>query len=243
VVLPTRSPASSPTAMAPDPQTDPVPPREAAAAIVLRDAPAGLQVLLGQRSTASRFMPGFWVFPGGRLESADGAGDARWRTAAAREVAEEVGLDLPVESLVPFDRWVTPQGLPLRFDTVFFLATATDEPPAVDGHEIVDARWETPQRLLDAAEDGMPVLVFPTLHQLRRLAAFATVAEARAACRDELPAAIVTTVRLVDDLPAMVIAGPDGRTRRFRTGAISANELAPGFRSRTTTRVDGDDRR
>lgn len=219
-------PAASPT-------PDPVVPRPAAAAIVLRDAPGGLEVLLAQRSAGSSFLPGFWVFPGGRVEPEDdddGAGP--WRAAAAREVREEVGLVLDPATLAPFDRWITPEGLPQRFDTAFFLAPATGAEAQADAHEVVATRWDAPARVLRAAETGMPVLAYPTLRQLERLAAYATAADALASCGPALPPATMTTIRIVDGVPAMEVAGPDGAPRRFFCGPVSPNERAPGFPDR-----------
>ncbi|MDO9407525.1 NUDIX hydrolase [Patulibacter sp.] len=195
--------------------------------LIVRDGPGGLEVLIGRRSEASLFLPGYWVFPGGRVEPEDGEGDGRWRAAAVREVHEEVGLRLHPDALVPFDRWLTPEGLPRRFDTVFFLAavdaTAT---PAGDAHEIDVARWTTPARLLEEAEVGLPILAFPTLAQVRRLGTAATTAEAVAACGTALPPTTITTIVEVDGQPAMHVAGADGVPRRFRTGPVHPNELA-----------------
>lgn len=82
-------------------------PRDAASLILLRDGERGLEVLIGRRGTGARFMPGRYVFPGGRVA----AGDARpWqgeaaaptgpaerallalKHAALRETFEETGL-------------------------------------------------------------------------------------------------------------------------------------------------------
>jgi len=45
----------------------PVRPRDAASLILLRDGKAGLEVLIGRRGKGARFMPGRYVFPGGRV--------------------------------------------------------------------------------------------------------------------------------------------------------------------------------
>lgn len=204
-------------------------PRDAAAALVLRDGPDGVEILLARRSRASTFLPGFWVFPGGRVEAEDGSGDVRWCAAASREVQEEVGLVLSPATLAPFDRWLTPEGLPVRFDTVFFLAPV--DPGAVpvgDMHEVDETRWARPARIIEEAEAGLPVLTYPTLRQLERLAAFDSVAEALTACGSGLPPTTITTVTTVDGLPTMLVAGEDGVPRRFRDGPVSGNELAPG---------------
>ena len=52
-------------------QTKTVIPKPAATVVLARDQENGLQVLLLQRSAASRFMAGNYVFPGGLLENAD----------------------------------------------------------------------------------------------------------------------------------------------------------------------------
>src|SRR5919206_3088032 len=60
------------------------PARQAATAIVLRDAPQGPEVLLVQRNPESRFMGGAWVFPGGAVQREESPADA-----GLRELAEE----------------------------------------------------------------------------------------------------------------------------------------------------------
>ncbi len=91
-------------------------PAEAAGLVLIRQARSaagGAEVLLGRRSQRSRFMPGVYVFPGGRLSALDRRAsgfaedlappppglDARTRTrlavfarAALRETFEETGL-------------------------------------------------------------------------------------------------------------------------------------------------------
>ena len=46
----------------------------AATLVLLRDAAASPEVLLLRRSRATRFAPGFYVFPGGRVDPSDGDG-------------------------------------------------------------------------------------------------------------------------------------------------------------------------
>lgn len=182
---------------------------------------------MGRRSAASLFLPGFWVFPGGRVEPHDGPGDGRWRAAAVREVREEVGLELAPASLLPFDRWLTPEGLPRRFDTVFFLAPVdAGATPVGDAHEIDEIRWMAPAELLDAAEAGLPALSYPTLAQARRLGTAATVADAVALCGSTLPPTTLTTIVEVNGLPVMHVADADGIPRRLWSGPVRRDELA-----------------
>jgi 8-oxo-dGTP pyrophosphatase MutT (NUDIX family) len=152
-------------------------PRLAATVLLLRGGADRLEVLLAKRTPAARFMGGAWVFPGGSVAAEDGHGPAALRAAAVRELAEEVGVELPADAeLVAFSNWITPAEVRIRFDTWFFLAVAPEgAEPAVDGAEIVDARWFEPGLALAAAERGQIMLVFPTIKHLEQISGFASV--------------------------------------------------------------------
>lgn len=154
-------------------------PRPAATVILLRGGEHRLQVLLAQRTPAAKFMGRAWVFPGGAVNEDDGEGEAGRRSAAVRELREEVGIDIGDPwRLVPFSRWITPSAVKIRYDTWFFLAPLPEgAEPQVDGSEMVDARWFSPTDALAAARDGEILLVFPTIKHLEQLSAFATVDE------------------------------------------------------------------
>jgi hypothetical protein len=102
-----------------------------------------------------------------------------------RELAEEAAIELPgEEELVLFSRWITPAVISTRFDAWFFLALApAHTPPKPDGAETTDAGWFRPAAALEAQAAGDLVLAFPTISQLRALAAFGTSEEAIAAHR------------------------------------------------------------
>jgi 8-oxo-dGTP pyrophosphatase MutT (NUDIX family) len=53
------------------PKSRAVRPRDAATLILVRQSSSGPEVLMGRRSAAHRFMPGKYVFPGGRLDPSD----------------------------------------------------------------------------------------------------------------------------------------------------------------------------
>src|SRR3954453_6660503 len=135
---------------------EPTKPRQAATVILLRGGSERLEVLLAKRNPAQRFMGGAWVFPGGAVDTDDGEGTAAHRAAGVREVAEEVGIELPdPDALVRFSRWITPAMVKIRFDTHFFLVAAPEgAEPEPDGSETVDLGWFTPQGALDAHERG-----------------------------------------------------------------------------------------
>ena len=95
---------------------DPIPAnaRPAATVVVLRDGPGGPEVFMVRRHESTAFMGGAHVFPGGRVDAADGDADAGWcdgidhavrqldglapadavayHVAAARELFEEAGV-------------------------------------------------------------------------------------------------------------------------------------------------------
>ena len=54
---------------------EPAPARPAATVVLARDAAGrdGIEILLVQRNRSSGFVPGAWVFPGGRVDTEDGA--------------------------------------------------------------------------------------------------------------------------------------------------------------------------
>lgn len=187
----------------------PTPPRLAAGVILVRGGDASLELLLVRRTPKARFMGGVWVFPGGALDPADGAGEAGLKAAAIRELREEAAVTLPESAeLVAFSRWVTPEALRIRFDTVFFLAHAPEDcEPAVDGEEMVDWRWTTPGDALAAHGGDEIALAFPTAHDLeglsRHSSAAALVGDART--RPVLP---TQPVVVLSDGTATVVIPP-----------------------------------
>ncbi|MEY4173553.1 MAG: hypothetical protein RI900_718 [Actinomycetota bacterium] len=71
---------------------DEIPVRPAATVMLLRDVPAGLEVFMLRRTISAAFAGGMYVFPGGRVDEADGEGDAAYAMAAVRECFEECGV-------------------------------------------------------------------------------------------------------------------------------------------------------
>lgn len=86
------------------------------------------------------------------------------------EILANNGLVLALDTLVPFAHWITPVGMPKRFDTMFFMARAPENQlGAHDGHESVDSVWVTPQQALDDTKTGRFKLVFATERNLLKL--------------------------------------------------------------------------
>jgi 8-oxo-dGTP pyrophosphatase MutT (NUDIX family) len=80
------------------------------------------------------------------------------------------GLCLALDLLVPYAHWITPEGVPKRFDTWFFLAAAPpDQLGAHDGKESTDSIWVSPREALEGGDSGRFKLPFPTTRNLIRL--------------------------------------------------------------------------
>lgn len=79
-------------------------------------------------------------------------------------------LDVSARGFIPAGRWITPAGLPRRFDTSFFAYELTDgQTPRMWEAEMTDGRWLTPRAALAAWGEGRILLSPPTLHAVRSL--------------------------------------------------------------------------
>jgi 8-oxo-dGTP pyrophosphatase MutT (NUDIX family) len=181
--------------------------RKAAAVIAAREGPDGPEVLVLQRSVASRFLPGYVAFPGGAADRDDvglaerwfGAADEAARACGVRELLEEVGLALTgsglrraphgdvhlvtddpprAEQLSEIAHWVAPETVPVRFDARYFAVEAgPDVEPEADGAEVTAAWWASPRSILEAWRDGRRKLYWPTYFTMDKLAACGSVEE------------------------------------------------------------------
>jgi 8-oxo-dGTP pyrophosphatase MutT (NUDIX family) len=86
------------------------------------------------------------------------------------KVLADNGILLALDELVPYAHWITPEGVPKRFDTWFFLAAAPPEQVgAHDGKESTDSIWLSPREALAGGDSGRFKLPFPTTRNLIRL--------------------------------------------------------------------------
>jgi 8-oxo-dGTP pyrophosphatase MutT (NUDIX family) len=116
-------------------------------------------------------------------------------------------LVLALDLLVPYAHWITPEKMPKRFDTWFFLAAAPEQVGAHDGRESTDSIWLSPREALEGGKSGRFKLPFPTTRNLIKLGKQPSVAAALADARQH---PIVTV------MPVMT---KDGDKRRLRIPA------------------------
>ena len=166
--------------------------------------------------------PGGVVEPA--IRPRDGTELATMRVAAARELFEESGIwlgapladadakrrallageitfaslidesPIDLEKLVWTSRWITPVGVPKRFDTYFFLAAVDRNAIAsAENVEAVEVIWIAPSEAIEKLQ-----IVFPTQKNLEALAGF-TSAEELIASRRGVEVPTTRPVLVVED--------------------------------------------
>lgn len=124
-----------------------------------------------------------YVFPGGRVD----ASDADPAAAAVRETREETGIAVDPTTLIPLTRWVTPPGLPSRYDARFFAAVVpADVDVVAASDEVAGWRWLAPTDALEAVALGDLDMWQPTVVTLQQLVGLERESEIRAAFRPGL---------------------------------------------------------
>ncbi|WP_309132776.1 NUDIX hydrolase [Brevibacterium sp.] len=174
-----------------------VPIRPAVSVLMVRDGENGLEVFVQHRVSTMDFAAGVVVFPGGRVDPSDetraasievrdpAAHTSAWKNssiaevadgwrallaAAVREIEEETGTVLDPSDLKPWANWVTPLGLPKRFDTYFYLAVVGEiQAPRHQTTEAHTSEWLRVDELLAEEAAGRLKLMRPTLVLLGEL--------------------------------------------------------------------------
>ena len=100
-------------------------------------------------------------------------------------------LVLALDTLIHFGHWITPEMMPKRFDTHFYLASAPSEQIAThDGRETTDALWLNPAKALEMEASKEATIIFPTRMNLIKLAS----AQTRQTALDQFQGGEVVTV-------------------------------------------------
>lgn len=88
-------------------------------------------------------------------------------------------LRLATDRLHYFSHWITQAGRPRRYDTRFFIAEMpARQTPSLDGEELVNHLWISPEQALERSRKGEIYLMFPTMKTLESLSKLRDVAEA-----------------------------------------------------------------
>jgi 8-oxo-dGTP pyrophosphatase MutT (NUDIX family) len=208
------------------------PPVLAATVILLRDGDRGLETLMLRRNSKIVF-GGMWVFPGGRLDEDDWQGvDAAdellaSRRAAEREALEECGLQVEVDSMLPFSHWTPPPVTPKRFLTWFFVARAAEGEVCIDDGEIKASEWLSPQAALERQAAREIELAPPTFVTLTDLACFSQVDEALESVSLREPERFATQIGVLPEVGPVAMWHGDA-------GYESVDPMKEGRRHRLT---------
>lgn len=124
------------------------------------------------------------------------------------QVAARERLTLATDELLHWAHWITPEAMPKRFTTHFFIAPMPPEQEATyDRIETSDGVWISPADALAGSERGEFPLVFATIHQLRELSTLDSLAAARRRYAETPPRTIMP--RVVRREGRVVILHPD----------------------------------
>jgi 8-oxo-dGTP pyrophosphatase MutT (NUDIX family) len=157
----------------------------------------------------------------GEIEARHRAALCEGKTSFQQVLADN-GMLLALDLLIPYAHWITPEGMPKRFDTWFFLAAAPPEQAgAHDGKESTDSIWLSPREALAGGDSGRFKLPFPTTRNLIKLGKQPSVS----AALDDIRGKPVVTVMPVmtrlnggRQLRIPLEAGYDGEV--FEVGAV-----------------------
>lgn len=122
------------------------------------------------------------------------------------ELIKENGLMLCLDDLVPFAHWITPEMMPKRFDTRFYVAKTPDGQTAVhDGREAIDAIWSRPGDILEKAKAGIATVIFPTRVNLEMLEDMGSTDKVMAEAAARTPVIVMPHVQNREDGAFLVI--------------------------------------
>lgn len=122
------------------------------------------------------------------------------------DVVRAERLTLATDTLLHWAHWITPEALPLRFDTHFFLAEMPAAQEAVHDHfETSDGIWIQPEDALARCERGTMPLVFATMHQLRALNGLSDVTAGRRRFAGTTPRTIMPRIARRDGTDSIVL--------------------------------------
>jgi len=130
------------------------------------------------------------------------------RETTLAEVLRRENVCLDLRGIAYLSHWITPVGMPRRYDTRFFVALAPEGQPAThDANETVADRWMRPEEALSAQRRGEFDMVPPTIKNLEAIAHFSTSREVLDFARALGPVTAIEP-RLLEREGAMIILVP-----------------------------------
>ncbi len=108
------------------------------------------------------------------------------KESSMHDFAKSENLFFSVDELTPFAHWITPEMMPKRFDTRFYIAKAPEGHEGLhDGSESVDSIWISPKQAIEDCISEKRTIIFPTRMNLEKLAKFSNVDDAIKASKKE----------------------------------------------------------
>lgn len=108
-------------------------------------------------------------------------------TITIHNIAEKENLQFPLDALIPYAHWITPEIMPKRFRTFFFLVKLPEEQKTTtDCSELTDSLWATPRDILKMHYNKEIMLMPPTLKTMEELTVYASIDELFAAARGRM---------------------------------------------------------
>lgn len=151
--------------------------KEAVTAVLM----CGDEIFLVHRHAGLKAFPGYWAFPGGKVDKEDADAPARAASwcqdfdathieALVRELVEEISFDLDaaaergeIEAAHLLGSALAPAFVPVRFNTFFFCIRLSQKPQiTLDVGEVDECRWETAATFMQEYRQGQLLLAPPT---------------------------------------------------------------------------------
>ncbi len=130
------------------------------------------------------------------------------RSGSLAALAESEGLRYAGDLLHYYQRWITPEFAPKRYDTRFFAAEMPEgQEPLHDDVETTASTWIRPMDALTQAAEGLFSIIFPTRKCLGSLTPFAKAGDVIASTRGKRIDAVLPKVVLSDGQARVVLPG------------------------------------
>lgn len=232
-----------------EPPPEPVVAHPAATVVLLREGGAGPEVLLMRRHRKSGFVPGAWVFPGGRVDPGDGetrllarcrglprepSPDAPFWMAALREAFEETGVLLARDD---DGAWASDAASSPEVETVR-RALMDDEAILMDVVDRLDVTLDA-RPMVHAAHWVTPVVEARRYDTHFFAAVIPAGREARPDPREMTEAAWLEPARALERFEAgsLPMVFPTVKTLESLAGYGSTDAILAAFREHTVDRI------